>query len=431
MDQLSAAYSRQVDDWVRAALSRGATSLDAVVAALPGVYPAIVLETLQRVAPTRSWTAPEPILGWPARHPSRHAPPLPAPHPLDYDWRFHEHATATLLQRIDAYAVPDTPVLLLGTPSLLHATLTTQRPYTPTLLEANSTMVRWFATHAPAAAARHCVIGQDPIPPLAGSVVVADPPWYEESIRTFLWAAAQLCSPGGIVLISLPPVGTRPGMAAEWSRVRAGAQQMGLELIRRERGALPYVTPPFERSALQAAGVPVSERPWRWGDLATFTRRMGAAPVAVPMARSEETWEEICVDGVRLRLRPTTAETIDPRLIQLVADHVLPSVSRRDPRRHLVDVWTAGNRVYACRSTAVLAALLRAHDTQASPLVAAEVASGRTLTATEAACVEIAHRQIAELLTVEQAMLEGFWKGVGHDEPRHDATHRSLRRRTG
>jgi hypothetical protein len=431
MDQLSAAYSRQVEHWVRAALSRGATSLDDIVATLPGVYPAVALDALQHIAPGRAWTAAEPSDYPPAPRLAGQTPPLPAPHPLDYDWRFHECAAAALLQHIDSYAVPGSSVLLLGTPSLLHATLGTPRPYTPMLLEANPTMIRWFATYAPSASARHCVIGCDPLPSLTGSVVVADPPWYEEAIRVFLSAAALLCSPGGAVLISLPPIGTRPGIAAEWARVRAWAQHVGLELIRRERGVLPYITPPFERSALQMAGVRISERPWRRGDLAIFTRRLAAAPPPPVFAHGEEIWEEVTVGGVRIRLRPTVAGSVDPRLIPLVADHVLPSVSRRDPRRPLVDVWTTGNRVFACRSTSALAALLRAEGAQTAPLAAAEVAAGRTLTATEAAYVAIAYHQVVDLLAVEQAALEGFWKGAGHDEPQHNLTRRSRRRRPG
>lgn len=430
MDQISASYDRQVEQWVRAALNRGVASLDAVVAALPGVYPTVVLNALQRVAPNCAWITETSI-----RSPTeRFIGPtlsLPAPHPLDYDWRFHERATATLLQRIDSYAVPGTSVLLLGTPSLLHATLSTPCPYTPILLEANPAMVRWFATHAPEASVRHCVIGRDPLPSVTGSVVVADPPWYEEAICLFLSAAAQLCSPGGAVLISLPPIGTRPGIAAEWARIRMWARSVGLDLIQRERGVLPYTTPPFERSALLSVGMSISDRPWRRGHLAIFARRLGAVPLSLPVPRNEEGWDDVTVEGVRIRLRPTVTETIDPRLIPLVTDHVLPSVSRRDPRRHLVDVWTTGNRVFACRTTSVLAALLRTHGTQTHPLTVASVASGRELTATEASCVAIAHRQIADLLAVEQAALEGFWKEAGHDEPRHHIIRRSLRRRAG
>ena len=105
---------------------------------------------------------------------------------------------------------------------------------------------------------------------MKASLVIADPPWYGESIRSFLWAACQLCAPGGYLLVSLPPAGTRPGITHEWAQTLGWAQQLGLAFLRLEPAALPYVTPPFERNALKAEGLYTIPDAWRRGNLAVF-----------------------------------------------------------------------------------------------------------------------------------------------------------------
>ena len=50
------------------------------------------------------------------------------------------------------------------------------------------------------------------------SVVVADPPWYPEHLRNFLWTSAVLLRPGGRLYVCLPAAGTRPGPI--WKRRR-------------------------------------------------------------------------------------------------------------------------------------------------------------------------------------------------------------------
>src|SRR3954447_17560494 len=100
MNRLQTRYERQVDLWIRDAVAQRGMNFDAVVAALPGVYPTVIRDALQRVAPkfvassalsvTQHNTIPLPR--------SVHTlPPLPAPHPLDYDWRFDAATVADLL----------------------------------------------------------------------------------------------------------------------------------------------------------------------------------------------------------------------------------------------------------------------------------------------------------------------------------------------
>lgn len=74
-----------------------------------------------------------------------------------------------------------------------------------------------------AAAEEGCVLRHAARCHCAGNngVVVADPPWYEDETIGLLWTASTLSGTGASVLLSLPPVETRPGIDAERERIRA------------------------------------------------------------------------------------------------------------------------------------------------------------------------------------------------------------------
>lgn len=60
---------------------------------------------------------------------------------------------------------------------------------------------------------QQCDLITGQLPDLSARMVVADPPWYPEHTRTFLWASAHLSIPGATVLLAQPALATRPGIA--------------------------------------------------------------------------------------------------------------------------------------------------------------------------------------------------------------------------
>jgi hypothetical protein len=93
---------------------------------------------------------------------------------------------------------------------------------------------------------------------------------------------------------------------------------------------------------------------WRRGNLAVFVRTQ-LAHVPRPQPVDDAAWTEEVLLGMRVRIRPQLARGFqDPTLKSLVPGDVLPSVSRRDPRRQFADVWTSGNRIFACPGRHVL-----------------------------------------------------------------------------
>lgn len=404
------------------ALAHGHRTFSQLLIALPGVYPSVVRAALSRLARTHtlpaslahSWELPISS----AHDPGTHSVVLPPPHPLDYDWRFSDAGVDVLLDACCSLAGRGDRIALLGTPSVLQAAGERQLPYRFALLEANPTSLAAFLPATPHVRVVPCDLTRDPLPALLAKVVVTDPPWYEEHIRSFLWAARRLCAPGGAILISLPPPGTRPAMAAEWERTLRWTMQLGLTLVRLAPGAITYQTPLFEHNALRAEGFSVVPPHWRRGDLAIFQCVQPCAAPRPPLPASKGLWDSITLGGTQIRLRQQHSMTFtDPSLRTLVDGDVLPSVSRRDPRRKRAAVWTTGNRIFACRGTHVLKCLAQAIRDEQTPRDGVSAMLGRPLHSHEARLVDKATQQVYRLVAHELRDMQDVQRSVRDEQP--------------
>jgi hypothetical protein len=410
-EENGAGFDEMVDAWVVEAVGAGITDFGPLVCALPGVYPTSVRDALRRL--TQSGRLSRDTVSRLLRPASVErmrqcgatiSSTFPAPHPLDFDWRYAAAAQDRLLHEHATLAEPLGPLLLLGAPTLVPSALQQYPAATVVALDVNRSLVLALRRACPRAHVIHCDIMRGPLPRLPKvAAVIVDPPWYPEHLHAFLWVAARSCRRGGHVLVSLPPLGTRPGIAAERARFVEYADECGLQLVRLDAGSLPYVSPPFERNALRADGTPHVPSDWRRGDLAVFTRARTTLTARPAAPACEETWHEVGVAGLRVRLRPREGNGfVAPTLIRLVPGDILPTVSRRDLRRQRADVWTAGNRIFGCRGTGILLLILRALSGGEVPLQRVAGFLGRDLSSEEARIVGTASEQALGLINLEQ-----------------------------
>jgi hypothetical protein len=383
-------------------------SLAALLRRVPGAYPGDVLATVDRLAanwlldPATSRRLRTPAS--PAEENQEGSALLPDPHPLDYDWRWDPRTVRMLLARCIRATRPGDTIALLGTPTLLEAAAGHHERHW-LLLEASEATAAALASTDPARIVR-CDLAVDELPLLHAQAVVADPPWYPADTRVFLWAAARLSVPGAVVLLAQPTPATRPGVLEERASILSFAHRTGLDVTGLHPAALAYTSPPFERAALDAANLlPLVPLTWRRGDLIEL-RRTGSPPAARPQAQREERWREVTLDGARIRFRadvPAPSGTpADPRLVPLVRGDILPAVSRRDPVRGQVRVWTAGNRVFGCQAPALLACLAAALASERSPGSTLAAHLGRPPHLAEDRAAAEAIRQLGELARAER-----------------------------
>jgi hypothetical protein len=399
------------------AVESGAECFGDILVALPGVYPPVALESLRRLTlkgqlPERTLSEAEiyirsaSVIGSDG-HPKSRLIILPVPHPLDYEWRFSDASANELASEASSLLGSEGTLAMLGSPSVFRAALERGVCCRPFILDRSQIITECLREVAPVNSVLCCDVTQDELPVLRAGAVIVDPPWYEEYIRSFAWAACRISVPGARIFFSLPPVGTRPGVDQEledffsWSR-----EALGFELDRLAPGALPYETPAFERNALKAEGFHNVPSEWRRGDLAVFVRtpkELPGRPVTnVTESFDDGIWAEETIEGVRIRVRCGSVDDEEmPAIISIVDRDVLPTVSRRDERRKMADMWTSGNRVFRCRGLRVLRHILHALSTGATPMVDVANSLGRPLNASEAESISRVAGQILKLVHTE------------------------------
>ncbi len=408
-------FSRRVDQWVHEAIDDGVTTFEQLLVALPGVYPAVALAAMRRLI--RSGEIQPFVLeqaladvGRPTLSTSNQnyrRAPLPWPHPLDYDWRFAPAASAYLLVESARLADARQSRALIGAPSVLWEARQQSNSHPLFLLDRNPSVLESLAAKTLVDDRLFtCDISKDPLPDLSVSVVVLDPPWYDAETRAFLWAASRLCQVGGHVLMSMPPIGTRAGIERDRSATIEWARAVGLVLQRIQAATLPYVSPLFERNALAAEHLYTIPAEWRRGDLAVFRRNDALLPPrpSGPLLQ-ESVWIEASVDRVRFRIKSGEADTDtvgSPSLLPIITGDILPSVSRRDLRREMVDVWTSGNRIFHCQDPHAFSRIVRAISEGCETDAAIAASLGRRLTKMETAAVTQAARQVRRIVVRER-----------------------------
>ena len=123
--------------------------------------------------------------------------------------------------------------------------------------------------------------------------------------------------------MSVPPLGTRPGVCAERDALLEQAYTYGLTLRSGQIWRAPVPSPPFERAAMRASGLlHFVPNDWRQGDSARF-ERTGSLAVPRPAVRWRR-WSERAIGGVRVRVdQPAQPLSEDPRLRSVVDGDVL------------------------------------------------------------------------------------------------------------
>jgi len=266
------------------------------------------------------------------------------PHPLDYDWRF----TPATSERIGSLLPKQGTTLLLGTHSVV--------PFVHRSDPDSVVLVDWNPLIAEFTKSHFVVDLRDEelsIPSgMSFSSVVIDAPWYPDDLFSWIGHAIRHLDTGGLMLVVLWRDNTRPTASTERQEILTFLSGIGRIAVYTE--FVRYTTPPFERIALTHAGIPVGPE-WRSADLVAVRLENRIVPPQVrPSIDPAAQWCRFSIDSRQIAIRTSrfnSAGSIPPTLNPIASADgwVLPSVSRRDPRRPLIDIWTSRN--FAAQAT--------------------------------------------------------------------------------
>jgi hypothetical protein len=405
------AFEQLVDEWVSERLTE-TTDWDQLLCSLPSVYPGTVWESVRRLSLSSSICfrpnavmARESSFAWTLWSRGK----LLTPHPQDSLWWFGDVALERLLWQLRQPVANSGGVLLLGTPSLFHYAKAHALDGPVLLLDRDSSTIcegRYRALS--------CDLFAETTTSEKFDLVVADPPWYPLETRAFLLAALQRSRRGTRVLVSVPSVGTRPGIRQEWQELLRWTESRGLRLLDYEARALPYISPLFERNALRRAGIDRFPTDWRKGDLATFEVDSPRGEGSLPR-RSPHRWREVRFGRVRFRIRGDSyAGWRSPQLRTVVSEDILPSVSRRDIRLKSVTVWTSGNRVFGCEGCFGFWKIAEAVSLGECPVSRFTAAIGASLDDSQREEVRRAVAKLNEVVALEEREIQD-WRTEGNE----------------
>ena len=286
---------------------------------------------------------------------------LPLPHPLDFEWRFSDGTSRELLWAASEMTRKGDTILLYGTPGLAYAAISVPLRNRRVLFVGSENAVsrRLVSLNQAAGTPISTMVGES-MPSECAAMVLVDPPWYPDYLYPMLRAAVRACCSDGVVLASLPPVGTRPEAVHERDALERFTEGEGLDRVNVEGLTITYETPFFEENALAAVGIN-APAVWRRGDPVAYKRRSLLLDERSYPASYCAPWREVAIDGMRLRVHMDAEAVPDKEgLKSLVEGDVLPSVSRRDPRRAKANVWTSGNRIFRTGNAALTLQAARA-----------------------------------------------------------------------
>jgi hypothetical protein len=107
-------------------------------------------------------------------------------------------------------------------------------------------------------------------------IVFADPPWSSSNLTAFFVRSSEMLAAEGTLVISFPPVFTRPSAWAERRSLSRMAESLGLSFTTELTGLTEYGVPLFEYEAYKERGIELNQ-PWRKGDVLMFKKRSKVA----------------------------------------------------------------------------------------------------------------------------------------------------------
>lgn len=273
---------------------------------------------------------------------------LKSPHPLDFEWRNTSKSLNYLVELISQINKPEDSVLLMGMPTLFATICNRDIPQKVKLVERNEPIIESLAKLANH---RTSIVKADIFKAKQSEVgkhncAIMDPPWYSDQFYQFVWLAAKSLYVGGTMIISIPPINTKPDIDIQRLQWFNFCQEQGLCIENLFACKLEYAMPFFEFNAFRSAGIGNILPFWRTGDVVMFKKVRESDSKRPPFIEPTSTWTEKIFDSVRIRVNTALKSDGKFKIEYLLAQGILPSVSKSDERRKNVNIWTSGNRIY-------------------------------------------------------------------------------------
>jgi hypothetical protein len=270
------------------------------------------------------------------------------PHPLDYDWQFDTETIARVVCRLRAES---NPIVLMGVGSLelpLRSGGATVRLLDRNPAMQNATIVDFGSNAA--------VIARPSAASIKRPIVLLDSPWYLRDLLTWINFAINTFKDLSVLYFSLWPELVRPSALHERQFILGRLERFGA--VRIWKDYLSYDVPLFEKLVYRQRGINI-DFCWRKGDLVEVCPTKPFEIFSISASTRSPTWTRFLLGKRQIAIRDVAQpETPNMQPVHGTVGWHLDSVSRRDPRRSQIDLWTSNNIVARLNGNATFVSAL-------------------------------------------------------------------------
>lgn len=361
--------SHFVEELIITNISKGYHDIADIATQSGGIYPSELIPILNKLIEEGRIHKNEREL-YILTYPQKNCPQiiLPEPHPLDFDWRFEPTSSKMILEYLIRENNYSNTILLLGSPSIFIEFTKLCDPPKVKLIDWNNELINYiskFEYHNNLSCYALDLFDENIIDSnlydiitdhKSVNIVFFDPPWYVNDYKIFLAHASKLVKVGGVVMVALLSLNARPNAYLDRYDIFFTAKKLGLHIEFIEKNRIAYQTPLFEQNSLQNEGIRISKN-WRYGDLVLF-RKIHESNAYTNVLQSvkknqkieTKNWISFLIRGYKIKINSKDLDPdIEPELISLEKNDILPTVSRRYTKRSQIDLWLWDNRVYGLK----------------------------------------------------------------------------------
>lgn len=194
--KINLGFEEKIDQWVLEAVNSGIKTFDGLILTLPGVYPSLVMKSINRLILKNKLknSILKNSIRYVKQKEKHHIVKKDEyfiPHPLDYHWKFNQKTINNLLNLAYDLTKRNDTIILLGIPSVFHNSVKKLNERKVILIDKNNSHFKGKQKNS---LFFNLDLFKDKLPRLKANLIVADPPWYEEHYRSFIWAAVYLCN---------------------------------------------------------------------------------------------------------------------------------------------------------------------------------------------------------------------------------------------
>lgn len=367
-------YKKRLSQEILQEFKAGYNTIERLLPRLKGAYPTVVLDLLKEMnvkgvlsvkldSKDTVRELPElqhnPLSDHEWRLFTRLLDEFPEPHPVYFEWYYNTQTLHDLCSRTD---LQNKAIALLGCPRVFFFFQMRGIGKRRVLFDINDRGLKAIKSVFPSSLLVH----YDAFERLPKSmlrkfdIVFFDPPWYLDHFRIWL---ARACSLLGSGKLFMPLWGSlvREGASEERELIKNKLSSLGFPKISLYDSALGYETPLFEKISLANSGVRLSTD-WRRADLLVASGELNHLRNSrFKRPRDIFEWSSYQFGKQVLMTRQSPGLRRMPVALTSIyhdSSFICKSVSRRDPLRNRIGLWTSRNKVFqTCRVSIINKAL--------------------------------------------------------------------------